>query len=198
MNFREKVRRGALLVAMSGWMVAAACSSEVTAPATAARAQAPAASAATLADLAASLKTYLETAVLARSTTLAAPLTASATIGRDGGTIAIPGAGFELVIPKGALTQPTTITVAAMAGNAIAYEFAPHGLKFKKPVHFRQNAAFTTGWWNATSGGYFKAADQVDTQGNKAKLDETLGLYWEGSWMVFDIQHFSGYLVSCA
>jgi hypothetical protein len=92
-----------------------------------------------------------------------------------------------------------TISVTAMAGKAIAYEFQPHGLTFKKPLRFKQHFMSTQGWWLSLGGGYFKSASQVDTQNNKAKLDEEMpAVLQQDGWITFDIWHFSGYLVSCA
>ena len=189
-------------VALAGLALSAACASDPTGlqPQASTR-DAVAAQAVTAADLAAALdafKTYLTTTILARATELPAAVTVTQTIGSAGGKIAIPALGFELVVPQGAVSKNTLFTVTALAGKSIAYEFGPHGTKFKKSLIFRQNAAYTTGWWNATSGGYFKSSDQVDTHQGKAKVDEIMPLVWDGFWLTLKIDHFSGYLVSCA
>ena len=201
-TIKKGLRRAVLL---SGWMMAAGCAGDAVGPnATAARVAKGSnegQAAITQADMASAIdaiKTYLSTTVLARSTELAASITVQQTIGSQGGTISIPATGFELVVPKGAVSKNTVFTVTALAGKSIAYEFGPHGMTFKKPLIFRQNSMYTTGWWNATSGGYFKSTDQVDTQGGKAKVDETMPMVWDGFWMTLQINHFSGYLVSCA
>ena len=188
------VRRGAVL---AGVLLSAACSTEVMGPRQAPRTDAPSA-AAELTGLMDALKSYFNTTVLARPTELAADITVSKTIGSDGGTVSLPEMGLELVVPRGAVIKNTTFTVTALAGKATAYEFGPHGMNFKKPLIFRQNSMYTVGWWNAASGGYFKSRDQVDTQNSRAKVDEAVPMTWDGSWMTFEINHFSGYLVSCA
>jgi hypothetical protein len=58
----------------------------------------------------------------------------SATIGILGGALAIPSAGLTIIVPPLAVFAPTTITVTALAGSSVAYEFAPHGLHFLAPV----------------------------------------------------------------
>lgn len=55
---------------------------------------------------------------------------ASATIGKDGGTISLSGA--TLTVPKGALAAPVTITAYAPKGNVDVVDFEPSGLVFAK------------------------------------------------------------------
>ncbi|MDO8990769.1 MAG: hypothetical protein Q7U91_14185 [Sideroxyarcus sp.] len=72
---------------------------------------------------------------------------ASATIDTQGGTLVGPD-GVRVVIPAGALDQPTTITIARSSAGAPAvpeaypaagyiYELTPHGLTFNSPVTVR-------------------------------------------------------------
>lgn len=71
----------------------------------------------------------------------------SASIGAAGGTLTGPD-GVQLVVPAGALTQATTLSIARSANGAPPtttvpnqtgpiYEFLPHGLVFDKPVTIR-------------------------------------------------------------
>ena len=71
----------------------------------------------------------------------------SAVIGPQGGTVSGPD-GVRVVVPSGALPQPTMIGIArnsagapaAPTGNPAvgsAYEFTPHDLVFNKPVTLR-------------------------------------------------------------
>ncbi len=58
---------------------------------------------------------------------------ATATIGPNGGSIS--AGPHTLVIPVGALSAPTTITMTAPTGRGVnAVEFAPAGLQFAKPA----------------------------------------------------------------
>src|SRR5438046_173787 len=68
--------------------------------------------------------------VVTRNTPLSQSLSTSAVIGAFGGVLSIPGAGLTIVVPAFALSSPTRITVTAVAGNQVAYEFAPHGIHF--------------------------------------------------------------------
>jgi hypothetical protein len=71
---------------------------------------------------------------LQRVAPLAVSQQTSATIGIFGGTLALPSAGILLVVPPLAVLSPTTMTMTALAGSDVAYEFAPHGLHFLAPV----------------------------------------------------------------
>lgn len=72
--------------------------------------------------------------------------TASATIDAQGGTLVGPD-GVRVVIPAGALDQPTTIGIAISSAGSpglpedvapgVIYEFTPHDLVFNKPVTLR-------------------------------------------------------------
>ena len=56
--------------------------------------------------------------------------TASAVIGREGGTINV--GPHRLTIPRNALSTPTLITATAPSGQVNRVEFQPHGLMFAK------------------------------------------------------------------
>ncbi len=63
----------------------------------------------------------------------------SQTIGPEGGRLATPDGVVQLVLPAGAVTQPTTITIQPITnhtpnGIGKAYRFSPDGLQFDKPA----------------------------------------------------------------
>ena len=63
-----------------------------------------------------------------------------ATIGPDGGSIS--AGPHTLVIPAGALSEPTTITMTAPTGRGVnAVEFAPAGLQFARPASLTMSYA---------------------------------------------------------
>lgn len=140
--------------------------------------------------------------VLTRDVPLATSLSASATIGVLGGTIALPGAGLTVTVPALALTTPTTITVTAVAGNQVAYEFEPHGLQFPVPLVVSQVLDGTSG---SSQGlipgklfaGYFADLSALDPLNGTALVSEILGVTVNlgHSRATFGIQHFSGYLL---
>jgi len=137
---------------------------------------------------------------LQRTTPLAVPITVSKAIGADGGTLAIPEAGVTVTVPRGALAATTTITMTARAGTLVAYDFAPHGITFAKPLVFSQQLRGT----NATllsapllRLGYYEDANLLTRTGGL--VSELLGgavntLTWT---FTSTIPHFSGYIVTC-
>lgn len=65
--------------------------------------------------------------------------TVSATIGYNGGTLAIPGSDFTIFFPKGALSSSTAITITSDESGYVSYDMQPHGLRFAKPVIVTQS-----------------------------------------------------------
>jgi hypothetical protein len=153
--------------------------------------------------------TYSDTSlVLKRLTPLAADVSVSATIGASGGSIVIQAAGGKIDIPPGALSAPTVITMTALAGPNVAYEFKPHGLTFAAPVKLQQTIK---GTWaeqypallKDMHGSYYGQASLdsawIDPGKYLAKIQENQIGYVESnaSQIKFYINHFSGYAVSC-
>ena len=138
---------------------------------------------------------------LRRTTPLATDLTATALIGDAGGVIAIPAAGVRLEIPRGALRTSTQITVRALAGSLVAYEFGPHGKQFKRSLRITQDLAGTN-WLQVNLLGleavYFKDKSQVDQVTGTITVDEVLPAMLDllRGRVGFEVQHFSGYAVS--
>ena len=137
---------------------------------------------------------------LQRTRALAAPITVSKSIGPEGGTLAIPEAGVTVTVPRGALAASTKITMTARAGTLVAYDFAPHGITFAKPLVFSQKLSGT----NATllsapllRLGYYSDSNLLTKTGGL--VSELLGGVVNAlSWtFTSTIPHFSGYMVSC-
>ena len=139
--------------------------------------------------------------VLARKHALPSDITVSAVIGKEGGSLSIPAAGFELIVPKGAVKGPTDFKVTALKGRLVAYEFGPHGITFKKSLVARQDLAVTD-WsllpFRPLNAGYFADKEHLDFGAKTALLSEvidgvTTPLTKEFNWR---IEHFSGYVVA--
>jgi hypothetical protein len=186
------------LLAVATLLFVASCDGGVTAPA-------PTPSSNTASKLLISPTTVK---VVSRNTPLAAPISASATIGLLGGQIRLPGAGLKVVVPALALTKATKITVTAVAGNQLAYEFAPHGTRFLVPLIVTQDLANTSA---ANSGGllntllsggifagYFSSTSDLNPDAGTALVSELLGvaLNLSSKTATFTVFHFSGYLVA--
>jgi hypothetical protein len=181
-------------LALTLLVVAAGCDSGVTAPA-------PAPSGAAANRLILGSPTTVT--VVTRNTPLAAPLSATATIGLFGGQIILPGTGLKVIVPPFALTSSKQITVTALAGNQVAYEFQPHGIQFLVPILISQNlvgtSANTGGLLNLNlKGGYFANASDLNPLAGTGLVSELLGtsISLLTKTVTFPAFHFSGYLVA--
>jgi hypothetical protein len=131
---------------------------------------------------------------LQRTTPLATNLTTSAKIGALGGTLSLPGAGLTVVVPPLAVLTTTTISVTALAGSNVAYEFSPHGLKFLLPLVVTQNLKITKATPSllslGLSLGYFPDANHVTS------ITELLSVNVDllGTTAISTVWHFSGYI----
>lgn|GEM_PF-710941 len=130
-----------------------------------------------------------------------APMTRSFTFDRSGGKIEIAEAGLRVDIPAGAIPgKSLTITVTVLPGKSVAYDFQPHGTKFLKALEFRQDLKGTS--WDDSAfkgtltGGYFKDRSQLDLRSGIALLDELFPILVKTHEARFNINHFSGYMVS--
>jgi hypothetical protein len=115
-----------------------------------------------------------------------------------GGTISIPEAGLTIVVPAFALTSTTLISVTALAGSDVAYEFAPHGTTFLVPVVATQSLAGT----QAGNGGSINPLSlfvgYFPDDNNILSVTETLNINVNlvNQVGVFSISHFSGYILA--
>jgi hypothetical protein len=137
--------------------------------------------------------------LLQRSTPVNQMILAGAEIGRDGGVITLPAVGLTVYFPAGAVRTPTTITVSAIQGSAVAYEFQPHGIQFQKPVWVVQDFSRTELADNLRllrdlEGGYFPSADLIDGPNGTAQIQEFRPIHlFDGNRVGFTVEHFSGY-----
>lgn len=139
-----------------------------------------------------------------RMSPLEQELVVSRIIGSAGGRLEIAEAGIAFVVPEGALSASVAITVKALAGREMAFDFQPHGLLFLKPATIKLDLRQTT------------SAERLPADGPAAipgaSLDRFLGVYFTGDpergvdpvevlpvyrsrdGVAFDIHHFSGYV----
>lgn len=135
---------------------------------------------------------------LQRTVPLPSNISASAYIGALGGTISIPSAGLTVVVPPLALMSRTHVTVTALAGSNVAYEFAPHGIRFLVPLVVTQSLknteAQTGGLVNPLSlkAGYFPDSSNVTSVTELLGVDVNL----LDQAAVFTVWHFSGYILA--
>lgn len=145
--------------------------------------------------------TLISSTALLRTTPLLSPVSASIRLYRQGGSLSLPGTGLMVTIPRTAIGDTAvTITVTALPGSAVAYDFQPHGTQFTDKLQLKQALSGTT-WAGNTGnapleGGYFANSDQVDTATGAAMLDERLPASVSGNSVIFGVSHFSGYMVA--
>ena len=145
------------------------------------------------------------------STRLPAELTVSAVIGKDGGSLVIPGSQFAIYFPQDALQNPTTITITSKEGAWVTYDMSPHGTVFRKPVYVFQGLENTElfGTLAACSvyGAYLPPGNEVIGVDNIATATETTMSYTVSGFALWSqlaspqtsiwiINHFSRYMLA--
>ena len=136
---------------------------------------------------------------LARTTATTSPLTASARLTAKGGTIVIQELGVTLTVPANALPRDTmTITMTALPGAMVVYEFAPHGTVFRTPLILSHKLKGTK--YDPTKdgrfGGHFTDRSKVDNLKRLVRITETMSPFIANGSFNFKIGHFSGWMVS--
>jgi hypothetical protein len=177
-------------------LLASGCANDsVTAPASTPVAAPEAASQTLLGSL---LSTPTTVTPLLRTTPLKSALTTSATIGPLGGVLSLPGAGLTVVVPPLAVKTATKMSVTALAGSSVAYEFQPHGIKFLVPLVATQSLKGTQaqsgGLINPLSlfAGYFPDGTKITSVTELLNLNVNV----LSQTSVLTIWHFSGYIIA--
>lgn len=137
-------------------------------------------------------RTGEEVAVLRRAHPLADDEVVSKVIGYEGGIVRLPEAGLTVVVPWGALRERTRITVRAPAGDLVGYHFEPHGLEFRYSVTLMQDMQLTD---LLSADGLSVAYFRGDLEPTVTAL-ESLPLWLLRNLGVFEIEHFSGYVIA--
>jgi hypothetical protein len=142
-----------------------------------------------------------EATSILRDEPLAADITVSEVIGPLGGHLEIPEAGLRVEVPRGAVSEPTTFTATALAGDMVAYEFGPHGTNFPVPLLVLQSTPGTNlarlPNFTVVQAGYFTGPEMLDRTTKRARVAEvlpTFGLTF-GDQVGFLVRHFSGYII---
>jgi hypothetical protein len=197
---RQFARRAAVAAVVAGAALSSACSNDAaTAPDVSADVSR---SDGLISDLLSGVTGLLiPVKALERDVPVAA-MTRSFTITKSsGGRIEIPETGLRIDVPPAAIaTNSLVITVNVLPGKAVAYDFQPHGTKFLKPLAFRQSLRGTSwdhsGFKGTLNGGYFKDTRQLNLLSGLAILDELFPVEIKTHEARFNINHFSGYMVS--
>jgi len=133
------------------------------------------------------------------SVPLGTGLTVTKLMGPAGGWLTIPQSGGALFVPEGALADTVTITMSVHNGRVVAYDFAPHGITFLRPLFLYQKLTHTSLTHAAASKlslGYYPDSATVDNAG-AVITEKNEGWFNRAddsftSW----IGHFSGYMVA--
>ena len=138
-----------------------------------------------------------------RSTPLPDSVKARFFVTSAGGQFTLPGTGLGFYVPANAIPGDTlTITVAAVPGDVLAYQFGPHGTQFKKSLVMWQVLAGTNylsrGSSPVFSIGYFGATADLNPLLKSALVRELQQHFFdsENARLFWAVNHFSGYMVS--
>ena len=139
---------------------------------------------------------------LTRDAELLTAYGASALIDSIGGVIEVREAGLRVTVPAGAVSGPTRITVTALPGSLVAYEFQPHGIVFQVPITVRQDLGGTN-WFRLSNhsqmeAGYFPDASSIDAATGLVQVREFIPTVIDvnSRKAQFQVSHFSGYMLS--
>lgn len=143
--------------------------------------------------------------VLVRNTPLQDDVSVTQSIGKQGGTLEIPEAGIKVIIPKNAIVPPSNrnqveITITALKGNEVAYQFEPHGLRFQQPIMVHQDIRSTNAYRNIAmqalmQGAYYQSLDQALSLASVTEFRPSVFDITTAK-LRFSVDHFSGYLVA--
>ena len=128
-------------------------------------------------------------------------LSASATIGAEGGSFAIAEAGLTVTVPAGAVAEPTTFTATARRGAIVAYDFQPSG-SFDVPIQITQDLYYTS-WHHQADlsdvfAGYYTGEGALDDEQAEAEVSEVPPslVDVEKCKLTVLVSHFSGYVIA--
>ncbi len=136
---------------------------------------------------------------LVRTKPITSPLTARATFTAKGGKLVIKELGVTLTVPANALPRDTmTITMTALPGAMVVYEFKPHGTVFRTPLTLSHKLKGTK--YDPTQdgrfGGHFTDRSKVDNLKGQVRITETASPFIANGSFNFKIGHFSGWMMS--
>jgi hypothetical protein len=142
--------------------------------------------------------------VLQRLQPLDSAISVTAPIGWAGGKIEIPEAGLRVRIPAGALDlgkrESIDITVTALPGANVAYDFQPHGLRFREALTVEQDSRVTAEGRHpdksALEGAYFPDPSLLGDGTAGVSEFRPTNFDVHGHRFSWGVEHFSGYLLA--
>ncbi len=144
--------------------------------------------------------------IITRLTPLALPVQWSFVASPTGSQSSNLLTGLTIVVPKGAVSVPTLITVTAEAGAPLAYDFQPAGLHFNTPITLVQDMSITSlvnaVIGSAVTGAYYSTTTlQYNATTGTAPVNEfePTSTNWLLMQTSVSVSHFSGYtFASCS
>lgn len=142
----------------------------------------------------------LQVPIITRLTPLALPVQWSFVASPTGSQSSNVLTGLTVIVPAGAVSVPTVITVTAEAGAPLAYDFQPAGLHFNTPITLVQNLSLTNlvnGLLGSpVTGAYYSTTTlQYDPSTGTAPVNEFEPT--TTNWLLLQtrvsVSHFSGY-----
>lgn len=137
---------------------------------------------------------------IARDVPIGRSVATQIVVAPTGGSYTLPG-GLRITAPAGLFDTATTLTVTALPGRAVAYDFQPHGLVFRKPLMMQQELRGTN-WASrgatALEVGYFESTADLSLTDGRARIREFLPVVLDPQTprVHFEVHHFSGYMVT--
>jgi hypothetical protein len=125
-------------------------------------------------------------------------VTATALIGSEGGVLTLPASGLRLVVPAGAVSEPTEFRATAIAGKVVAYDFEPAGSTFSVPLRLEQDPALVNLKHvdrAKVKVGYIPSRGDVDQANAVADVAELIPVTWSSASITGLVWHFSGYII---
>lgn len=128
---------------------------------------------------------------IARGTSWSFVATPAGTLNRNA------SAGLTIIVPAGAVTTNTTITVTTVGGDLMAYRFEPHGVHFRVPLVFVQDLRGAMNATGSITGAYFAGdVPQIDPTSHRLSFSEIEPTFSDdrAHTATMLVSHFSGYI----
>lgn len=121
-----------------------------------------------------------------------------------GAVLEIPETGLTVIFPRRSVRERVRVTVTAIPGPYIMYDFQPHGLRFENWVIVKQSLKGTTAYANPAVADQIGAAyfptetPQIDPATGAVSVVELQPSLpdFTRTKLFWGIQHFSGYMVA--
>jgi hypothetical protein len=105
--------------------------------------------------------------------------------------LSMQSVGTYVTIPRGAVSENVTVTVTAIAGDEVKFDFQPHGTQFLKDIQVDVDIRNTVA--DGMEGQTFEAWYWVDDLNTVLEVFQAKVL---SGYVIFTTDHFSGYALA--